>query len=301
MLQDAILIVDDEADLRLPLQDTLRADGYNVESAESASMALEMIGKQHFAVILTDLHMPGGPSGLELITALKVRDPEALCVVITGYASLDVSVGALKSGAYDFVQKPFKLPEIEAVLDRALDHARLRQELKAYQRNLEQQVVARTQEVQALHAEVLCLNGILLEVQGVQDEKELLTPFFKYLQTRLAPDGCALFIPGEGKTFHRELSVGSRPWFPASRLPKLTDLQGSCDWGWADGYPEGYLIPLRLGQEVLAVLYLGFEGRSSFHADDPAFVFWCSQVQAALHGLRCTRARVSAELAKART
>ena len=87
--------------------------------------------------------MPGGPSGLDLIAAVKGRDPRALCVVITGYASLDVAVEAIKRGAYDFVQKPFKLVEIEAVLDRALEHARLLSQLEAYRRDLEERVVSR--------------------------------------------------------------------------------------------------------------------------------------------------------------
>jgi len=300
MLQDPILIVDDEADLRIPLRESLLADGYNVEIADSANAALEMISRKHYAVIVTDLHMPGGPSGLELINALKVRDPETLCVVITGYASLDVSVSALKCGAYDFVQKPFKIMEIESVLDRALDHARLTQELKAYQKNLENRVLERTRDLQAFHSEVLCLNGIMLEVLGEWDEKGLLEPFVQYLQTRFAPDGYALFLPENGKGLKRVLSMGTRPWFPASRLPRAEAFRQEQDWFWPDGYPDGHLIALRYGDELLGALYMGFEHRTSFHPEEPVFLFWCSQVQAALHGLRCTRVRVEAEVAKVR-
>lgn len=125
MIPDPILIVDDEPDFRIPLREALISDGYNVDDAASAMAALALLDQKHYPVILTDLHMPGGPSGLDLIAALKGRDRNSLCVVITGYASLDVTVEAIKRGAYDFVQKPFKLVEIEAVIDRALEHARL--------------------------------------------------------------------------------------------------------------------------------------------------------------------------------
>ena len=108
MITDPILVVDDEPDLRVPLRYSLEEDGYTVDEADSAASALAMMDHKHYAVIITDLYMPGGPSGLDLISAVKVKDPNTLCVVITGYASLDIAIRALKGGAYDFLQKPFK-------------------------------------------------------------------------------------------------------------------------------------------------------------------------------------------------
>src|SRR5512133_2607648 len=99
MIPDPILIVDDEPDLRIPLREALTGDGYTVEDTGSADAALLLLDRKHYPVIVTDLHMPGGPSGLDLIAAVKARDPRTLCVVITGYASLDVAVEAIKRGA----------------------------------------------------------------------------------------------------------------------------------------------------------------------------------------------------------
>lgn len=123
MMPDPILLVDDEDDLRGNLKEALTLDGYRVEDADGAEAALALMAERHYPVVLTDLNMPGGPSGFQLIEAVKASDPLTLCVVITGFASMETAIRAVKYGAYDFVQKPFKLAEIEAVLDRALDHA----------------------------------------------------------------------------------------------------------------------------------------------------------------------------------
>jgi len=295
MLPDPILIVDDEADLRIPLRRSLEEDGYLVDEADSAVSALMMIERKHYAVIVTDLHMPGGPSGLDLISDVKARDPEALCVVITGYASLDVSIRAMKCGAYDFLQKPFKLVEIESVLNRALEHAQLQGKLKAYQENLEGLVLERTQELQSFHQEVLRLNGLLLEAQGELEERSLLEPFMHFLQGRFALDAHAFFMPG--KDWIRILASGRHSWFSEKELP--ADLLEAMEWTWKGGYPDGYLVPFRRSEECLGIAYLGFEERTAFHPKDSSFLFWQAQVEAALHGLRCARNHAAREVAKA--
>jgi len=296
MIAEPILLVDDEPELRVPLRHSLEADGYTIEEAESAAMALAMQAKKHYAVIVTDLYMPGGPSGLDLISAVKVKDPYALCVVITGYASLDVSIRALKCGAYDFVQKPFKLVEIEAVLDRALEHGRVQQQLRAHQENLESLVLERTSELQAFHQEVLRLNELLLEAQGNLDEQPLLKPFLDYLQARFCLDAYGFFTTDETGGWMRILEFGQRPWFPEATLPSPEEAQ---EWTWEGGYPDGHLVPIFRGENLLGMLYLGFEKRSAFHTQDPSFLFWKAQLEAALHGLRCARGHAVFEVAKA--
>jgi FixJ family two-component response regulator len=297
MILDPILIVDDEPDFRIPLRDALSADGYTVEDAENANTALSMVERKHYPVILTDLHMPGGPSGLDLIAAVKGRDPKALCVVITGYASLDVTVEAIKRGAYDFVQKPFKLIEIEAVLDRALEHARLLAQLESYRKDLEGRVVSRVKTLKTFHEEALALNALLMEAQCEADEKRLVVPFICYLEERFAPDGYAILLPS-GAGWELLLRKGERPWSAVGSLPAADQLTQNLEWGWSGGYPDGYLIPLKKGDEILAALFLGYEKRSSFDPDDPGFVLLKVQMQAAFHGLRCARVLAGTEIRK---
>lgn len=298
MIPDPILIVDDEPDFRIPLKEALIGGGYTVEDAGDANTALAMVEAKHYPVILTDLHMPGGPSGLDLIAAVKGRDPRALCVVITGYASLDVTVEAIKRGAYDFVQKPFKLVEIEAVLDRALEHARLLAQLEAYRRDLEERVVNRVRTLKAFHEEALTLNHLLMEAQCHFDEKKLVEPFIRHLEARFAPDGHAVLLPS-GMVWDVLLHRGARPWPEAGSLPTPEALDRNLEWGWSGGYPDGHLIPLRKGDVPLAALFLGFEKRSSFDPEDPSFVLLKAQMQAAFHGLRCARALAASEARRA--
>lgn len=288
MIPDPILIVDDEADLRIPLRDALAADGYTVEDAANAEAALALLEHKHYPVIVTDLHMPGGLSGLELIAAVKGRDPRTLCVVITGFASLDVAVEAIKGGAYDFVQKPFKLAEMEAVLDRALEHARLLEQLEAYRKDLEERVVSRAKRLKGLHEEVLALNDLLMEAQGEADEEHVLMPFIHYLETRFVPDAYVVLLP-RAEGWDILVRKGTRPWAAFGSLPKPGNLLDTMDWGWNGGYPDGYLIPLRKGALPLGALFLGFEKRSAFDPEDPSFVLLKAQMQAALHGLHCAR------------
>ncbi|MDP2875732.1 MAG: response regulator [Holophaga sp.] len=149
-----VLIVDDEQDFRSLLLEALESMGYVVEGAESAEKALELVRKKHFAVIFTDLNMPGGQSGLDLLRAIQDYDPKAFTILMTGYATTEAAVQALKRGAYDFIQKPFKLVELEASLVRALGHYRTLRENEAYQSRLEEMVMERTQEILGLKEDI---------------------------------------------------------------------------------------------------------------------------------------------------
>lgn len=149
-----ILIVDDEADLRDLLVEALEDQGYAAQGANGGAQALALVREQHFPVIFTDLNMPGGLSGLELLRAIHEEDSRSLGILMTGYATTESAIQALKRGAYDFIQKPFKLAEIEAGLERALEHYRLQRENEEYQQNLERMVAARTEEILGLKNDI---------------------------------------------------------------------------------------------------------------------------------------------------
>jgi response regulator RpfG family c-di-GMP phosphodiesterase len=150
----SILIVDDEADLRDLLVEALQDQGYAAVGADGGAQALALVQEKHFPVIFTDLNMPGGLSGLELLRAIHLEDPQAIGILMTGYATTESAIQALKRGAYDFIQKPFKLAEIEASLERALEHYRLLRENEEYQQNLERMVEARTREILGLKNDI---------------------------------------------------------------------------------------------------------------------------------------------------
>jgi FixJ family two-component response regulator len=288
MIPDPVLLVDDEEELRLNLKEALSQDGYRVDEAGDAATALRLMGARHYAVVLTDLNLPGGPSGFQLIEAVKNLDPLSLCVVITGFASMEAAIRAVKYGAYDFVQKPFKLEELEAVLDRALDHAAVQSQLRDYHQELEQRVLARVRELREFHEEVLRLNDLLVKAQEELSEGPILELFLGHLRGRLVPAECLALAPTAQGAWELLSTSGPQPLaslFGGPVPPAPSALDGPIEWHGRPECPEGWLVPLRIGGRLYGAVYLGFPERSAFHPEDPAFVMWRRQLEAALHGL----------------
>jgi CheY-like chemotaxis protein len=115
-----ILVVDDEEDVREGVKRFLMYEGYEVTTAESGAVALERAGAQAFDVVLTDLRMPG-MSGLETLIALKRLRPELPVIVVTGYASAETVSACKREGAFDYVTKPFELPDMLRLIEAAID------------------------------------------------------------------------------------------------------------------------------------------------------------------------------------
>jgi len=131
-----IHLIDDEPIIHDVLGQLLSSEGYQVEISSSGEEALEKFKEQKFDLILLDLLMPG-LDGLEVLKQIKRIDPEALVIIITAYASVESALTAMKMGAYDYIQKPFKNDELLMTIARALEHqnlqkenVRLREELK---------------------------------------------------------------------------------------------------------------------------------------------------------------------------
>jgi FixJ family two-component response regulator len=277
MATGPILIVDDEPHVRNTLAEALEYGGYDIDCAESATEALAKLAVRHFPVILTDMNMPGGPSGLDLVTEVQARDPNILVVIITGFATLDTSISALKRGAYDFIQKPFKISEIEAVLNRALDHARVLRELQQYHQELEKRVLARTQEFREYHQEVLELNDLTLRVAGELDPAALVDPFIDHFFAKVGP--AAVAVLGKSGAGWAVLRARGGDWSLASLpvplgLPDQVDLVGT-------PWVEAHLLRLG-GKETAGALLIGFAQRSSFYPEDPIFALWRRQLGALL-------------------
>lgn len=125
-----VLVVDDEDTLRMVISQVLEEDGYDVTTATSGEEALELFRQSSFPIVVTDIIM-GKMSGLELLQEVKLLDPEVLVVVMTSQASLDKATAAIRSGAYDFLAKPFdELDVISMVVNRANEKVRLLQRNK---------------------------------------------------------------------------------------------------------------------------------------------------------------------------
>jgi two-component system response regulator HydG len=125
--QGKLLIVDDELSVRDSLGKWFREEGYEVGSAESASEALTRMAENKWDLALLDIKMRG-TDGIELQRRLRQLDPDLIVIMMTGYASVETAVTALKNGAYDYVSKPLDPDEIAHLVKKALAHKRTEQE-----------------------------------------------------------------------------------------------------------------------------------------------------------------------------
>ena len=122
-----ILVVDDEVGMGTLLRNSLTREGYAVTTAPSAEVALQSLAEHDMDVVLTDLRMPG-MGGMELVREIHASRPETHVILMTAFGSVDVAVEAVKAGAYHCVTKPVKLPEVGALVHKALAERALRLE-----------------------------------------------------------------------------------------------------------------------------------------------------------------------------
>lgn len=124
---ERIVVIDDDYAMRLSCRQILTKSGFEVDTYEDGSQGLAGVAEAKPSLVVVDLKMPG-LSGMDVIRRVREIDPEIVLIVITGYATVGTAVEAMKSGAYDFLPKPFKPDELRVIVGRALEHRRLLQQ-----------------------------------------------------------------------------------------------------------------------------------------------------------------------------
>ncbi|HEV7368965.1 sigma-54 dependent transcriptional regulator [Arenibaculum sp.] len=124
-----ILIVDDEADIRMLIAGILEDEGMKTREAADADQALAAIGARRPSLVILDIWLQGSRlDGLEILREFKRDHPNLPVVMISGHGNIETAVAAIKQGAYDFIEKPFKADRLLLVVERAIEAARLRRE-----------------------------------------------------------------------------------------------------------------------------------------------------------------------------
>lgn len=139
-LKARILIVDDEEGLHKGCRRVLQPHGFHIETAFTLAEAREKISRQVFDVVLLDIMLPDG-NGIELIPSIHEKDPDLVCVVMTGYATIERAIEAMKAGAYHFITKPFSVDLLLLTVNQALEKRQLSQDvkrLKSFERHISQ-------------------------------------------------------------------------------------------------------------------------------------------------------------------
>jgi two-component system nitrogen regulation response regulator NtrX len=126
-----ILIVDDEADIRELVAGILQDEGYGTRTARNSDEALDEITNRRPSLVFLDIWLQGSKlDGLQLLGVVKQEQPDLPIVMISGHGNIETAVSAIKLGAYDFIEKPFKADRLVLVADRALENSRLKREVK---------------------------------------------------------------------------------------------------------------------------------------------------------------------------
>jgi len=128
-----VLVIDDEESMRDSCSQILIRDGFQADTAENGARGLEKIKESKPDLVLIDLKMPG-INGMEVLEKIREIDPDLIAIVITGYATVESAVEAMKKGAYDFLPKPFTPEELRIIIKRGLERKKLVQETERLRR-----------------------------------------------------------------------------------------------------------------------------------------------------------------------
>src|SRR5580700_2108583 len=124
-----VLIVDDEADIRMLIAGVLKDEGYATREAADTAQTLAAIQARQPTLVILDIWLQGGGlEGIEILKQLRVEMPSVPVVMISGHGTIETAVEAIKIGAYDFLEKPFKSDRLLLVVERAIEAAQLRRE-----------------------------------------------------------------------------------------------------------------------------------------------------------------------------
>lgn len=183
-----VLVIDDETGIREGSARILKKMGVQVFTADRGEAGLEVLSKTAVSIVLLDLKMPG-MDGIEVLQHIMAMNREILVIVITGFATVETAIEAMKKGAYDFIPKPFDPDQLRLVVNRALDKIRLTRETLKLEAERKRTLADLSTEKSRIHTIIDSLpNGLL--VTNASGQVVLINPSFVTL-LGLAPDTTA--------------------------------------------------------------------------------------------------------------
>jgi len=132
-----ILVIDDNESTRTVLTDFFSREGFSIETSDCGKHGLEMLDKNYYDLIITDMKMQD-VDGLAVIKEAKKKSPTTEIILITAYGTIETAVKAIKEGAYDYISKPFEMDEILITINRALERKKLSEKVDAFEKDLKE-------------------------------------------------------------------------------------------------------------------------------------------------------------------
>jgi DNA-binding NtrC family response regulator len=195
----SILVVDDEQPMREACREALSSGGFSLAEAATGRGALELLTKQEFDLLILDLKMPQ-VDGMQILRAVREQSPGTATVVITGYASIDTAVEAMKLGAADFLPKPFTPEVLRLTVSRVLNGARMARENQLLRSQLE--------ECQGRSYQLIGRSEVMLQIHE--------------LVQRVGPTDSTVLITGESGTGKELVARAIRDLSPRRDKPFVT-------------------------------------------------------------------------------
>ena len=195
-----VLVVDDEADIRDLVAGILTDEGYDVRTANDSESALAAIRARKPALLILDIWMQGGGmDGLELLDMVKALDADLPVIMISGHGNIETAVSAIKRGAYEFLEKPFKSDRLLLVVERALETTNLRRENRR------------------LRTQAITPEGLIGKSMAAQQLRQMIA--------KLAGANSRVLISGPAGSGDRRAAVRRRPLGMDLRLVHGDELQ----------------------------------------------------------------------------
>jgi len=220
--QPTVLVIDDEKRIREGCYKILTKENCLVEMAENGEMGLEMLAEKHYDIILTDLMMPG-IGGMEVLAKVREQHPDSVSIVITGFATLEHSIEAMKKGAFDFIPKPFTPDQLRVVVSKAVKMTRTLQDIATEKTRLKTIVnyLAGGVLVTDKSKNIILYNPTLLKMLGYGGDAlddQPLSALSKDEKLTGIIDGILALNKGEFKILSAEIEPHERGEEPSNQL-----------------------------------------------------------------------------------
>jgi len=208
-----ILVMDDEKRIREGCHKVLTLEGFEVDRAENGRIGLSMIDREHFDIVLLDLMMPG-LAGLEVLERIKLLHPDTAIIVITGYATVENSIEAMKKGAFDFIPKPFSPEQLRVVVSKAFEFTRTLQDIATEKSRMHVMINQLADGVMATDPEkrAVLANPAFLRLLGYTGERVIGRPVSEFIRNETLEnmiDRALAGAPNEYVEVCEEIRLGS--------------------------------------------------------------------------------------------
>ncbi|MEJ2673412.1 MAG: response regulator [Deltaproteobacteria bacterium] len=217
-LSPTILVIDDEERVREGCRKVLSREGYDVSIADCGESGLKMIERQHYDIILLDLMMPS-LSGFDVLAHVKALHPDAVIIVISGYATVENSIEAMKRGAFDFIPKPFSPEQLRVLIKKAIEYIRAMQDIADEKTRMRVLINHLTDGVMATDSRkrVVLANPAFLRMAGCRETQAVgyeISEITPHQQFEQMIDRALAMPPGELAELTEEISgeaAGDQP------------------------------------------------------------------------------------------